>query len=520
MSVLPLMLVPLALLLALPLLPRRWANGHASALRWGVPVIVAAVLGLAFAGLLLDGGRVIETTIIATDAPSWLDFTVRWDGVSSLVVLLVSFVGWLVTRYCVRYLDGDANQGVFFGWCGFTIAAVCLMVISGNLLYLAVAWGLTSFGLHHLLMHHGERAAARRAAWTKFAISRVGDAALVAAVVMTYRALGTLQIGQWATALPEADPSIPMPLIGCLFVLAAMTKSAQFPLHSWLPETMETPTPVSALMHAGIVNAGGFLIIRTSELMALAPVALSLLAVVGAVTACFAALVMLTQTSVKKTLAYSTVAQMGFMMLQCGLGAFSAAMLHLLAHSLYKAHAFLSSGSVIAEDRATAAVGHTETTPTSATPTALLSATAWVALVLPTTFWAAGLSLQTKPGGWLLGGVLAIALTRWLAHALTSHPLQTRLGSLAATAGLAVLYSFSFKLVDSLVAGSVAAVPVALSPVWISALILIGFAGLFAFEWRLSRPTGSGWVNKLQIHAANGFYLPALTRIVLRGAVR
>lgn len=520
MSVLPPMLVPLAILLALPLLPRRWANANAAVFSRWVPVMVAAVLGLALAGLLLNGTRTIETTVLATGAPNWLDFTLRWDGVSSLLVLLVSFVGWLVTRYCVRYLDGDTNQGTFFGWCGFTVAAVCLMVISGNLLYLAVAWGLTSFGLHHLLMYHGERAAARRAAWTKFAISRLGDVALVSAVVLTYHTVGTLQIGQWPSALSAADSGIPMFFIGCLLVLAAMTKSAQFPLHSWLPETMETPTPVSALMHAGIVNAGGFLIIRTSELMVAAPAALSLLAIVGGLTACFAALVMLTQTSIKKTLAYSTVAQMGFMMLQCGLGAFAAAMLHLLAHSLYKAHAFLSSGSVIAEDRAMAAIGAKAGATRSASLFSLLAAAAWVVAVLLATFWLAGLSVQTKPGGLLLGGILAIGLTRWLSSALVSHPLRTRWAALATTAGLAVLYTFSFKTVDVLIVDSVAEVPVSMSPIWVGALILAGFAGLFAMEWRLSDPSSAGWIGKLQIHAANGFYLPALTRVVLRGAVR
>ena len=134
----------------------------------------------------------------------------------------------------------------------------------------------------------------------------------------------------------------------CLsLVCGAMLKSAQFPFHSWLPDTMETPTPVSALMHAGIINAGGFLIVRLSPLVTLSPLSLHILAVVGAFTAIFASLVMMTQASVKRMLAFSTIAQMGFMMLQCGVGAFSIAVLHIVAHSLYKAHAFLSSGSVV-----------------------------------------------------------------------------------------------------------------------------------------------------------------------------
>jgi NADH:ubiquinone oxidoreductase subunit 5 (subunit L)/multisubunit Na+/H+ antiporter MnhA subunit len=130
-----------------------------------------------------------------------------------------------------------------------------------------------------------------------------------------------------------------------------MLKSAQFPFHSWLPDTMEAPTPVSALMHAGIINAGGFLIIRLSPIVALSAASLLALALCGAFTALFASLVMLTHASVKRSLAFSTVAQMGFMMLECGLGAFGPAVLHLVAHSLYKAHAFLGSGGAVDRER-------------------------------------------------------------------------------------------------------------------------------------------------------------------------
>ncbi len=176
--------------------------------------------------------------------------------------------------------------------------------------------------------------------------------ALLVAMILTYYCFGSFDYRDiFASAANAqfviADKYHLLSWIGTLFVIGAMTKSAQIPFHSWLPDTMETPTPVSALMHAGIINAGGFLIIRLSPLVSQSHVALDLLAIVGAATAILGAVVMLTQTSIKRTLAYSTIAQMGFMMLQCGLGAFSAALLHIIAHSLYKAHAFLSSGSVL-----------------------------------------------------------------------------------------------------------------------------------------------------------------------------
>jgi NAD(P)H-quinone oxidoreductase subunit 5 len=168
------------------------------------------------------------------------------------------------------------------------------------------------------------------AARKKFLISRLGDLFLTAAMVLIVSSLGS---GDFATIFAAADQlrADSQPLnwalsLGATFlVLGAMTKSAQFPMHSWLPDTMETPTPVSALMHAGIINAGGFLVIRLSPLISLSHLALDLLAVVGTLTAVIGSVIMLTQPTVKRALAYSTMAQMGFMMLQCGLGAFAAA---------------------------------------------------------------------------------------------------------------------------------------------------------------------------------------------------
>ena len=133
----------------------------------------------------------------------------------------------------------------------------------------------------------------------------------------------------------------------CLLALAALLKSAQFPTHGWLTEVMETPTPVSALLHAGVINAGGFLLIRFADVMVLHPSVMAVLVMIGGFTALFGGLVMLTQPAVKTSLAWSTVAQMGFMVLECGLGLFPLALLHIVAHSLYKAHSFLASGAAV-----------------------------------------------------------------------------------------------------------------------------------------------------------------------------
>ncbi|MEM6667293.1 MAG: proton-conducting transporter membrane subunit, partial [Pseudomonadota bacterium] len=264
----------------------------------------------------------------------------------------------VVVRFSANYLDGDPRQGAFMGRLALTLSMVMLLVTSGNLFQLVVAWLGTSLALHGLLLFYAERRGAIVAAKKKFITARIGDACVVVAALLLVAAFGTADIAGIMEAAKEsakdatnaADTgAIPTIAIAAAFLIAfaALLKSAQFPTHGWLTEVMETPTPVSALLHAGIINAGGFIVIRFADVMVLSATSLHLLAIVGGFTALFGAVVMLTQSSVKVSLAWSTVAQMGFMLLQCGLGAFALALLHIVAHSLYKAHAFLSSGSVI-----------------------------------------------------------------------------------------------------------------------------------------------------------------------------
>ena len=276
--------------------------------------------------------------------------SVRLDALSAVSLLLVSFVGVIVVQFSRNYLDGDARQGMFTGGLCLTLAAVCLLVLSGNLFQLVVGWIATSLALHRLLVFYRGRHAAVIAARKKFVTARVGDICLIAAAIALSNAFGTSDIATLLARARTLDPvAVPSGVVSAtiLIAVAALLKSAQFPSHGWLTEVMETPTPVSALLHAGIINAGGFLVIRFADVMLLAPWSLHLLALVGGFTALFGSVVMLTQPSVKVSLAWSTVAQMGFMLLECGLGAFAIAVLHIVAHSLYKAHAFLSSGSVV-----------------------------------------------------------------------------------------------------------------------------------------------------------------------------
>ncbi|MEO1102213.1 MAG: proton-conducting transporter membrane subunit, partial [Pseudomonadota bacterium] len=274
-------------------------------------------------------------------------FGSRLDLVSVVMLILVSAIGWVVIRYSANYLDGEARQGSFTGWMCLTLGAVLLFVQAGTLIQLVVGWIATSVFLHRLLLFYPERINAQRAARKKFVSARLSDVALIVAAGLLWSAYGTGDIGVILTAA-STSPGTPETLIAAaLIAAAALLKSAQFPAHGWLTEVMETPTPVSALLHAGVINAGGFLLIRFADVMLLAPGVLAVLVIIGGFTAAVGGLVMLTQPAVKTSLAWSTVAQMGFMTLQCGLALFPLALLHIVAHSLYKAHAFLTSGMAV-----------------------------------------------------------------------------------------------------------------------------------------------------------------------------
>lgn len=501
-----------AALLALPafslvcvgLVPSSFANRTVRSFRRaivtlaGIQLIIATALGACLATGLLP-------TVDAGIWPLPKVIGVHYDGVAALMLTLVSFVGWVICQYSIRYLDGEATQGRYFRWTGFTIGSVALLVISGNLLMFFGCWVMTSMGLHQLLLHYSHRDAARRAARTKFAISRLGDAALIGAFTLIYSQFRTLNIAELFTAAEAVSDVTPaMTWAGILLVIGAITKSAQFPFHTWLPQTMETPTPVSALMHAGIVNAGGYLIVRMSPLLQLAPAALAALAIIGAVTACFGAVVMLTQSSVKKKLAYSTMAQMGFMMLQCGLGAFSAAMLHILAHSLYKAHAFLGSGSVMSQRSASlAAKSESEPVHWSKLATAATLIVAFFAIAMTV----CGIDVVAKPGGLLLGGILCLALTHWVGQVMRVDSHQLLIRSLAIAAALCFAYAIGFVAVDKTIAASL---PTNHTPhvAWLVVVVVTaGFAGMFLLHIRLASDQTSALLNRWYIHAINGFYL-------------
>ncbi|KQS74081.1 oxidoreductase [Rhizobium sp. Leaf384] len=435
----------------------------------------------------------------------------RLDMVSLVMLLVVAFIGWIVLRYAGTFLDGEARQGVFIGWMTATLAAVLLFVQSATLLQLTAGWIATSLLLHQLLLFYPDRPAARRAARKAFLVARLSDIMLIGAMILLAVSSGT---GDIATILEQAraghaggEPVAWTVAAAGLLAAAALLKSAQFPTHGWLTEVMETPTPVSALLHAGVVNAGGFLLIRFADVMVQAPMVLAGLVMVGGFTALFGSLVMLTQSAVKTSLAWSTVAQMGFMILQCGLALFPIALLHIVAHSLYKAHAFLASGSTVETVATIRRPGPIAIPDSKAVGRAFLLALAIYAAI------GALFGLADKPPQTLaLGAILIFGVAYLIAQGLAdAAPFaltwRTSLSAIAA----ATAYFALQRLADTLMQG---ALPPPLPPgplewtLMVLGVVTFGVAAVAQslFPLWAYHPAAAG----LRVHLANGLYVNAL----------
>ncbi len=268
------------------------------------------------------------------------------------LLLLISFLGWVIIRFSRRYLQGEPGQARYIFALNITLASVATVAATRHLGVMVAAWVASSLSLHQLLTFYRDRPTALIVAHKKFLVSRLADVCLVGALFLIHREVGALNLTVLEsylarTAMVPTAVQVAMLLIS----LAVILKSAQLPIHGWLIQVMEAPTPVSALLHAGIVNLGGFMLIRLALPLSGSTVAQVVLVIVGSASAVAAGLVMMTRISIKVRLAWSTCAQMGFMLMECGLGLYEIAFLHLLAHSLYKAHAFLTAGEAVLDTR-------------------------------------------------------------------------------------------------------------------------------------------------------------------------
>jgi NADH-quinone oxidoreductase subunit L len=270
------------------------------------------------------------------------------DNLTAALLIVVCTVGMLVHVYSIGYMTGDPGLWRFFAYLNLFMFSMLLLILADNFLVMFVAWELVGLCSYLLIGFWYTRRSAALAAKKAFVTNRVGDVGFVLAVAAIWWAFGTLDFGAVFAAFPGSLQSWQVAGIAVLLFAGAVGKSAQFPLHVWLPDAMEGPTPVSALIHAAtMVNAGVYMVARTSPIFAHAQGTLTLVAGIGIFTAVLAASIAFTQTDIKRVLAYSTLSQLGYMFAALGVGAFTAAIFHLVTHGFFKGLLFLGSGSVI-----------------------------------------------------------------------------------------------------------------------------------------------------------------------------
>ncbi len=284
------------------------------------------------------------------------------DRLTAVMMMLITSVSVVIHVYSVRYLEGDPGYARFFGLLSFMTFVILSLVSSPNLFMLFMCWQLLSLALYLILNFNYSHPDACRNSFKTFFVHRVGDVSFLCGLFLAYKYFGTLEFSELFKAAADNSRVVSLlpggifdvsaiSLVGVLIFVGAMAKSSQFPLHVWLPDTMDSPTPVSALMHAGIINAGGFLLNRLAPFYVHSSNTLHIVFLVGVLTVLLGAAMMLAQNDIKKTLGFSTMGQMGYMIMECGLGAFALAIFHLIAHGFFKATLFLGAGTGIHASR-------------------------------------------------------------------------------------------------------------------------------------------------------------------------
>ncbi|HET8806957.1 MAG TPA: NADH-quinone oxidoreductase subunit L [Methylophaga sp.] len=312
------------------------------------------------------------------------------NGIHLTVLFLVSFMAIVLIRFSERYLYGEERAYLFWRWLLLSLASVSIVVLSNHLMLLWLGWVAISLCFHRLLLFYPDRPRAVLAAHKKFILARLAELCLLVAVLLLYFHHGSFQLNvilDHYLGFQRGDVlSFNEKLAAFLIAQTALIKCAQLPLHGWLIQVVEAPTPISALLHAGIINLGGFLLISFAPLMVLVPVAQWTLIVVAGLSTVISALVMLTRISAKVRLAWSTCAQMGLMLIECALGLYELALLHLLTHSLYKAYAFLSTGETVQEHSLKQLAQHKTITLGRALTSIFLAMAATAGIVLFTSY--------------------------------------------------------------------------------------------------------------------------------------
>ncbi len=346
--------LPLLGCIVLGLFPNEPSRALTRVIGVGSVAVAFGLVAVIFATLL---GRDTEDRSETSVLWNWIDLgdlrvdlAILVDPLSVLMMLVITGVGALIVLYSTEYMEHDRDYRRFFAEMDFFVFAMLLLVLAANFVFLIVGWALVGLASYLLIGFYYDRPSAVAAAKKAFVVNVIGDVGLVLAAFLLVRELGTLDYAQVFAAAPGQIGlgSGPAELIALLLFVGCAAKSGQIPLHSWLPDAMEGPTPVSALIHAAtMVTAGVYLIVRCNVLFALAPHASDVVAITGALTLFVAATIALVQEDIKRVLAWSTVSQIGYMIMAAGLGAYSGAMFHFLTHAFFKALLFLGAGIVI-----------------------------------------------------------------------------------------------------------------------------------------------------------------------------
>lgn len=452
---------------------------------------------------------VISLSSGALAIAGWVEFGhgfswVTHEPVSLVMLSLISFISYINVHYSRRYMAGNCEEERrYIRWLSITLGFVTLVVVSNHMLMMLVAWVGISVALHQLLIFYPERQRAVLAAYKKYIFARIAEVFLLGGVLILYFQHDTWLISDIAYNLSQAQVLSTADQFAAVFLaVAALVKCAQLPLHGWLIQVVESPTPVSALLHAGIINLGGFLMIVFAPLLILSSSAQWLLLIIGGLTTVLAALVMMTRATVKVRLAWSTMSQMGLMLVECALGLFELALLHLIAHSCYKAYAFLNSG---AEVEATMKKRLAKPVAPSRSDwwfAGILAGALVVALVM--TF-----ALPAPYSPWLL---LAIALTLLIAER-RGRMTSASVGSMVA---LAVVLLVAYTLQKSGVYWIVEPQPTSVGwagDLWMALLFIAFFAGYILLRYYKDKPSMAGMWRAFYA----GFYLDEyITRLNLR----
>ncbi|WP_081909714.1 NADH-quinone oxidoreductase subunit L [Pseudidiomarina atlantica] len=457
-------------------------------MRWRITAGILALLSICF-----------FTTSIAlslTHSSMYQAWGFALTPLSAGFAAMISFIGWVVVRFAAVQTRGESESVRFHRWLTLVLIAILFTAISDHFVLFWLGWVSVSLSLHKLLLFYPERPRAQLAAHKKFIFARVAETMLAVALLSIW-----LQTG--ATSISELSPtaSIVSEWVMLLLVSVAMLKCAQLPVHGWLLQVVEAPTAVSALLHAGIINLGGYLLLQFSPLLADAAVARWLLAIVAGTSMLVAAAVTMTRISVKVRLAWSTVAQMALMLVEISLGFYTLAALHLLAHSCYKAYAFLTSGSAV-EQRERQRFVQLGLPPLKAVIGGLIVVITAVLL---------GVSAVTSLGyvaPWL---AVSLALGLWLSTMFERFNISELLRAICVAAAWFGVYLVANWALSAHLTFSTASY-IWLLDVWIC-LVLIGITSVYL--WLLYRPQ-SAHSSQLFVALNAGLYLDEwATRLTL-----